>query len=147
MTLQTSPAAIYRALMESLAFGLRRMVSAAREVHIPLEALHLSGGIAAKNPHFMQILSDVLGLPLYGNGVASAPAVGMAILAAVAAGAYPSVTAASARMNCLSGRVFRPNVDNMRLYDRLYADYIVLYDYFGRGDNPVMKRLRALRGK
>lgn len=145
MTLKTQPEEIYRALMESLAFGLRRILESAADAGVKLRALHLSGGISYKNPQFMQIISDVTGLTLLGSKPVAAPAVGMAIFAAAVAGLHPSLNDAIARMNCLSGDKFTPNAENKKIYDQLYDEYLILHDYFGRGGNNVMKRLRALR--
>ena len=144
MTLQTQPHEIYRALMESLAFGLRRILDASTAAGMRLNTLRLAGGISYKNPQFVQIISDVTRLPLLGSKQVSAPAVGAAIFAAVAAGAYDSVAAASARMNCLSDVRYIPNLANSVLYDPLYEEYKRLHDYFGRGGNDVMHRLREI---
>jgi L-ribulokinase len=73
------------------------------------------------------------------------PALGSAIHAAVAAGAYPSVGAAAEAMGSVLKGVYQPNLDRAKQYDRLYAEYEILHDYFGRGENNVMKRLKALR--
>jgi L-ribulokinase len=78
-----------------------------------------------------------------------APAVGSAmhatVAAGVAAGGYPDIATAAERMGGLRAEVFRPIPEHVGVYDRLYAEYQTLYDYFGRGGNDVMKRLRALR--
>ncbi len=145
MTLQTRPAEIYRALMESLAFGLRRILESHAAAGIYVHTLHLAGGISYKNPLFMQIISDATGMTLRGSLPVSTPAVGMAIFAAVAAGIYPGIPEAIRHMNCLSDACYRPNAENSRVYDALYHEYLLLHDYFGRGGNDVMKRLRALR--
>ena len=144
MTLQTRPHEIYRALLESLAFGLRRIIDAHAAAGISIRTLRLAGGISYKNPQFMQIISDITHKRLLGSLPVSAPAVGAAILAAVAAGAYPSIEAAAARMNCLSGVEYTPHAAHAAVYDQLYAEYQQLHDYFGRGENDVMKRLRAI---
>jgi L-ribulokinase len=73
------------------------------------------------------------------------PALGSAIHAAVAAGAYPSVGAAADAMGRVIKGLYLPNLERGKQYDRLYAEYEVLHDYFGRGENNVMKRLKALR--
>ena len=48
-------------------------------------------------------------------------------------------------MGKLKDDVVTPNPENQALYDKLFAEYKRLYDYFGRGDNEVMKRLKALK--
>jgi L-ribulokinase len=78
-----------------------------------------------------------------------APALGSAIHAAVAAGAYPDVREAGAAMGGRGEVTYRPDPAAADVYDRLYAEYERLHDYFGRGSadggNDVMHRLNALR--
>jgi len=76
-----------------------------------------------------------------------APALGSAIHAAVAAGAYPDVPAAAAAMGKMHAGAFKPNPHSADVYDQLYAEYVLLHDYFGRGMSEVMHRLRALRNR
>ncbi|HBY96333.1 MAG TPA: hypothetical protein DEP84_20730 [Chloroflexi bacterium] len=68
-----------------------------------------------------------------------------AVAAGPEAGGYPDIFTAAEKMGGLKDEVYRPIPRHVALYDRLYADYQILYDYFGRGQNDVMKRLRALR--
>ena len=65
--------------------------------------------------------------------------------AAVAAGVYPDIEAAAQKMGKLSDVVVNPIAANTAIYDQLYADYKTLTDYFGRGANDVMKRLKKIR--
>lgn len=148
MTLQTSPEEIYRALMEGLGFGLRCIIDAHERAGVPIHALHVSGGISYKNPLFMQLLSNIIQRPLYISKPLPTPAVGMAILSACAAGTqkggYDQLDEAAARMSCLSDIRYQPDASQAAAYDALYQEYIALHDYFGRGANDVMKRLRDL---
>ncbi|MCA9909817.1 MAG: ribulokinase, partial [Anaerolineae bacterium] len=73
------------------------------------------------------------------------PALGSAMHAAVAAGIYPNIQAAAEKMGKLKDEVVTPIAANQKVYDRLYADYKTLYDYFGRGTNDVMKRLKQIK--
>jgi L-ribulokinase len=65
--------------------------------------------------------------------------------AAVAAGVYPDIQAAAEKMGKLKDEVVEPIPENKAVYDKLYAEYKTLYDYFGRGANDVMKRLKAIK--
>jgi L-ribulokinase len=65
--------------------------------------------------------------------------------AAVAAGVYPNITAAAEHMGKLRDEVVQPIAENAAIYEQLYREYKTLYDYFGRGSNDVMKRLKAIR--
>jgi L-ribulokinase len=143
-TLATRPEDVYRALVEATAFGTRTIVEAFGASGVPVEELVVAGGLL-KNPMLMQIYADVLDLPLSTVRSAQGPALGSAIHAAVAAGEYPDIHAASAAMGGIDRAVHRPIPDNVRAYDALYAEYRTLHDHFGRGGNDVMRRLKAIR--
>ena len=59
--------------------------------------------------------------------------------------AYPDVPAAAAAMGRRHAAAFSPDPASAAVYDQLYAEYVTLHDYLGRGVNEVMHRLRALR--
>ncbi len=143
-TLNTRAEQVYRALLEATAFGTRTIVEAFNESGIPVTEFIVAGGLL-KNPFLMQTYSDVLRLPISTIASDQGPALGSAIHAAVAAGAYPDVRAASAAMGKVNKNIYTPNEDSAQAYDALYAEYTLLHDYFGRGANDVMKRLKALR--
>jgi len=148
MTLRTKPEDIYRALIEATAYGMRMIVETFRENGVPVTELFAAGGIAEKDPFTMQIYSDVLNMPIKISGSLQAPALGSAIYGAVAAGkgkgGYDNVFEASAVMGKLADTVYMPNMANAEIYDKLYDEYSLLYDYFGRGPNDVMKRLKKI---
>ena len=154
-TLRTSRAEVYRALIESTAFGARVIVERLAECGVPIDRIVCCGGIAAKNDLFMQIYADVLGRPMLLAGSTQTPALGAAIAAAVAAGAstggYASFEEAQARMTSLRDERFDPDPGARATYDELYAMYRELHDSFGgvagaAADIPtLMKRLLALR--
>ncbi|NES27085.1 ribulokinase [Micromonospora terminaliae] len=144
LTLATRPADVYRALLESTAYGTRMIIEAFVEAGVPIAELVVAGGLTA-NPLLMQIYSDVTNRPLSVIGSAQGPALGSAIHAAVAAEAYPDIHAASAAMGRVDRDAYRPDPGRARAYDALYAEYRALHDHFGRGGNDVMSRLRAIR--
>ncbi|MDR2987696.1 MAG: ribulokinase [Nocardiopsaceae bacterium] len=146
MTLATRPPDIYRALLEATAFGTRVIIDAFETAGLPVSELIMGGGLV-RNQLLMQIYADVTRRPLSLVGSEQAPALGSAIHAAVAAGAYPDVRAASTAMGKLDAGAFKPDAGNADIYDHLYAEYVLLHDYFGRGANEVMHRLRALRNR
>ena len=143
-TLSTRPEDTYRALVEATAFGTRTIIESFEKSGVPVAELFTAGGLT-KNPMLMQIYSDVTRLPLGIIGSEQGPAVGSAIHAAVAAGAYPDIHAASEAMGRVQREVFVPDEQRARAYDTLFAEYTTLHDYFGRGGNDVMHRLRAMR--
>ncbi len=145
MTLSTSAPEIYRALIEATAYGTRKIIESFEQSGIPIHDLVAAGGLPEKNALLVQIYADVTGKPIALSGSPQAPALGAAMHAAVAAGCYPSIGAAAEVMGKLKPEVVKPIPAHQRVYERLYADYATLYDYFGRGANDVMKRLKRLR--
>ncbi|WP_275291009.1 ribulokinase [Amycolatopsis sp. La24] len=143
-TLSTRPEHVYRALLEATAFGTRKIIETFEAAGVPVTELIVAGGLT-KNPLLMQIYADVTGLPLSLIGSAQGPALGSAIHAAVAAGAYPDVRAAAAAMGSVQRMAHQPVLANVSAYDELYAEYTALHDYFGRGGNDVLHRLAARR--
>lgn len=149
MTLQTKPEEIYRALIEATAYGTRMIVETFRENGVPVDEFYASGGISQKDPMAMQIYADVLRMPVRIAGSKQGPALGSAIFAAVAAGkdagGFADVFDAARRMGKVKEAAYEPVAEHAQVYDRLYAEYKRLHDYFGRGENDVMKRLKALK--
>ena len=151
MTLLTKPEEMYRALVEATAYGTKMIFDTFKENDIEVKRVFAAGGIAEKDPNTMQIYSDVLNLPIKIAGSAQAPALGSAIFGAVAAGkkrgGYDSIGEASKTMSSLSDRVYLPCPENVKIYAKLYAEYRTLHDYFGRGANDVMKRLKEIKAE
>ena len=149
MTLQTRPEELMRALIEATAFATRLIFDNFAEHGIPVHRFVAAGGIARKDPFTMQLYADVLGIDIRIAGSTQIPALGSAIYAAAAAGSarggYDSLSSAVDAMQNVSDTVYHPNPEATAVYDRLYAEYLRLHDYFGRGENDVMKRLRAIR--
>ena len=144
-TLGTTAPDIYRALIESTAFGTREIITAFEDSGIPVDDIVAAGGLAEKNPLLLQIYADVTGKSIRISGSSQGPALGSAMHAAVAAGIYEDIEAASAHMGKLRDEVVEPIAEHKAVYDQIYADYRLLHDYFGRGANDVMKRLRHWR--
>jgi L-ribulokinase len=143
-TLSTRAEQVYRALLEATAFGTRTIVETFNASGVPVTEFIVAGGLL-KNAFLMQTYSDVLRLPLSTIASEQGPALGSAIHAAVAAGAYPDVESASRAMGKVNKNQYIPNEANAAAYDKLYAEYTLLHDYFGRGANDVMKRLREMK--
>jgi L-ribulokinase len=143
-TLSSKPEDMYRALLESTAFGTRAIIEAFNAGGVPVTELIVAGGLL-KNRLLMQIYADVTRLPLSVVASAQGPALGSAIHAAAAAGAHPDVRAAAWAMGKARRAVYVPDGAASVRYDALYAEYRILHDYFGRGGNDVMHRLRRIR--
>jgi len=143
-TLTTRPEEIYRALLEATAFGTRTIVETFNASGVPVTEFIVAGGLL-KNAFLMQTYSDILRLPISTIASDQGPALGAAIHAAVAAGAYPDVRAAGQAMGRLNKNVYMPKEESSEAYDNLFEEYGRLHDYFGRGENDVMHRLKALK--
>jgi L-ribulokinase len=148
-TLATKAPEIYRALIEATAFGTRVIVEAFEKNGVAVNEFVTCGGLPEKNKLLMQIYADVTGRELKVVASKQAGALGSAMFGAVAAGSsaggYDSIFDAAKRMARLKKETFKPIPANQQVYERLYADYVTLYDYFGRGANDVMKRLKAIK--
>ncbi len=148
-TLATKPEEIYRALIEATAYGTRIIIETFETHGVPVNEIVATGGLPDRNKLLMQIYADVTGRPIHVAGTHQAGALGSAMFGAVAAGAaaggYDSIFEATRRMASLRAEAYQPNPESQRVYDRLYAEYVTLHDYFGRGANDVMKRLKALK--
>lgn len=145
LNVATTPAEIYRALIEATAFGARTIIDAFERGGVPIHTVVAAGGLPEKNALLRQIYADVIGKPLYISASAQAPALGAAIHAAVAAGLYPDIPAAAHALGQRRPDPVQPDPARHLIYNQLYAEYTTLYDYFGRGTNPVMQRLKRLR--
>ena len=149
-TLHTTPAEIYRALIEATAFGARAIIERFREYGVPIDRVVCAGGIAEKNPVLMQIYADVTGCTMHVAGSSQACALGAAVAAAVAAGAHPDFPTAQARMTSLKNIAYRPRPASQRVYHELYRLYRQLHDALGGLNrsadlSSVMKDLLALK--
>lgn len=149
MTLATKAEEIYRALIEATAYGTRIIIETFEQYGVPVHEIVATGGLPDRNQLLMQIYSDVSGRPIKIAGTHQGGAKGSALFAAVAAGAaaggYDSIEDAARAMGGLRDESYTPNPAAKAIYDRLFAEYVKLHDYFGRGENDVMKRLKALK--
>ncbi|MDQ7027697.1 MAG: ribulokinase [Anaerolineae bacterium] len=146
-TLATRAPDIYRALIESTAFGTREIIEAFEARGVKVKELIAAGGLPDKNALLRQIYADVTGRTFKLAGSSQSPALGSAMHAAVAAGIYPDINAAAEKMGKLKDEVVSPIPENQVVYDQLYTEYKTLYNYFGRGANDVMKRLKKIRNE
>ena len=150
-TLATRPEEIYRALIEATAFGTRVIIESFEKQGVPVNELVATGGLPEKNKLLMQIFSDVTGRKFKVGASSQAGALGSAMFGAVAAGkaagGYDSIFEAAQKMAHLKDETYQPNPENQPVYDRLYAEYLRLHDYFGRGENNVMKVLKHIKSE
>jgi L-ribulokinase len=150
-SLATTAPEIYRALVEATAYGTRVIIEAFEANGVRVDEVIAAGGLAEKSPMIMQIYADVTGRTFGLAGSDQAPALGSAMFGAVAAGpsvgGHATIEDASRAMARLRDVTYAPIPENGAVYDELYSEYRRLHDYFGRGENDVMKKLRAIRAR
>ena len=151
MNMQTKTEDLYRALVEALAFGTYTIINNFEKYGIGVKELYACGGLAEKSDFLMQIFSDVTNRTIKIAASGQTPALGSAMFGAVAAGkkagGYDTIQQAAKKMAALKKKVYRPNKANHAVYQKLYAEYATLHDYFGRGTNNVMKTLKAIKAR
>jgi L-ribulokinase len=150
LRLSTRPEEVFRALIEATAFGTREIIEAFEAKGIRVKRLVACGGLPERNKLLMQIYSDVTGREIeIARQPLTCPALGSAMHGAVAArragGGYDSIFEAAKHMAGVQRLVYRPQAGNHEIYTSLFKEYQKLHDYFGRGENDVMKRLKALQ--
>ena len=141
LTLHTRPAEIYRALIESTAFGARMIIERLESCGIPVNRVVNCGGIASKNPVIMQIYADVTGRPMELSRSEQTCALGAAIAGAVAAGkvsgGHDNFDDALKAMTGIRKNRYIPETANRKIYDRIFSLYHQVHNAFGTSDEPV----------
>lgn len=149
MNLQTKPEDIYMALIEAAGFGTRLIVEEFEKAGIAIDSIVMSGGIPLKNPMLVQVYADILNREIRVCQTTQAGAVGAAILGVAAASSevtgYHGLTDIAEALGKKGEKAYTPNPENIDSYNKLYDEYITLYEYFGKGANDVMKRLNRMR--
>lgn len=130
LRLSSAPEDIYRALIESTAFGLRRILDKLAEQNIFYKEIFATGGIAKKDPFLMQICADVFNMPIFCLASAQATAQGSAIVGATVAGAYGNIIEASSKMSAPISTAYYPIKENHEEYEKIYSQYKMLFDYY-----------------
>ncbi|MFO7814636.1 MAG: ribulokinase [Halanaerobiales bacterium] len=149
--LNSKPGEIYRSLIEATAFGTNKIIRTFEESGVKIDELYACGGLVHKNETLMQIYADVTNKPIKIAASRQTPALGAAMHGAVAAGSekggYDNINQASEKMAHLEDKEYHPNQNHVEIYNKLYKEYERLHDYFGRGENDVMKRLKEIKQK
>jgi L-ribulokinase len=145
LTLHSTPQHVYRALLESIAFGNRRIVENFSEHGLELDQVVACGGVAIASPLLMQLFADVGGLPVHVPDSSEIPARGAALFGAVAGGAFPDISHAVAVARPPTARTYAPDPDAKRVYDRVYEVYRGLHDLLGRSHVELLHGLKRIR--
>ena len=149
LSLATTAPEIYRALVESTAFGTRVIVDAFESSGVAVDRIVACGGLPQRNRLLMQIYADVTGREFGVAASQQTPALGSALHAAVAAGSgrggYDSIVDAARAMAHMGTESYRPDAASHAAYEPLYREYGRLHDLFGRGGVDSLKALRRIR--
>jgi L-ribulokinase len=145
LTLQSTPEQIYRALLESIAFGNRAIMDNFTEHGIELTEIVACGGIAERSPLMMQLIADISGRTVRVPASREVPARGSALFGAVAAGLFDAIEEAIAATRPGTARTYEPDLEAAEVYDRVYAVYRALYEMLGRTEVQLLHGLKRIR--
>jgi L-ribulokinase len=151
LSLSSKPEEIYRALLESTAFGTRKIIESFTEAGVEVNEIFACGGLPQRNKLLMQIYADVTNREIKIADSVQTIALGAAMYAAVAAGkengGYDTILEAAERMAKVKEETFVPITEHVQLYDELYKIYLELHDYFGRERSQIMHGLKKMKFK
>ena len=147
LTLHSRTEHIYRALLESIAFGNRRIMDNFSEHGVPLEQIVACGGIAQRSPLTMQLIADISARPVHVPASSEIPARGAALFGAVAAGLYTGIEAAVQATGEPSEHTYTPDAAAGRVYDGVYAIYRRLYETLGSAQAELLHDLKRIRAE
>jgi L-ribulokinase len=149
LTLATTPAEIYRALLESVAFGTRRIIENFVEHDVAIDEIVACGGIAERSALMMQLLADVTGLPVTIPDSSQIPARGAAVCGALAAGSsrggFDNFEMAVSELRPAMSRRYEPSPQHRATYDEVYSVFGSLHDEFGREHVEWLHHLKQIR--
>jgi L-ribulokinase len=144
LTLQSAPEQIYRALLESIAYGNRRIIDNFTQHGIALDEIVACGGIAQRSPLTMQLIADISGLPVTVPASGEVPARGAALFGAVAAGVFDEIGAAVRAAAPPAAHTYLPDGGAFKTYDRVYAIYRELYETLGSSRAQLLHGLKRI---
>jgi L-ribulokinase len=145
LTLHSGPDHLYRALLEAIAFGSRRIIDNFAEHGLAVEEIVAVGGIAERSPLTMQLLADICGLSVSVPASREIPARGSALFGAVAAGLFGDISQAITALRPEVGQTYEPRAEAKETYDAVYAIYRDLYQLLGRTRVELLHRLKRIR--
>lgn len=129
LSLGTGAPELFKAMVHAICFGSRKIVERFEEEGVKIDRVIGIGGVARKSPYIMQTLADVLNRPIVVAASDYAPALGAAIYAAVAAGLYPGILAASAQLASTYEAEYTPQPDQVSKFQPLMEQYEALGDF------------------
>jgi L-ribulokinase len=147
LTLHSTRAEIYRALLESIALGNRRIIDNFTEHGLGVDEVVACGGIAERSPLLMQLFADTSGLPVHVPASSEIPARGSALFGAVVGGAYPDIRAAIAATRPGVARTYTPDSRAKGVYDDVNGVYRSLYETLGVTQVELLHGLKRIRNE
>jgi L-ribulokinase len=129
LTLGSDAPRIFKSLVESTAFGAKKIVDRFTEQGLTIEGIIALGGVAKKSPYVMQVLSDVLNMPIKVVRSEHTCALGAAMFAAVVAGVYPNIEGAQKSMGKGFDTEYYPIPENVMKYPALFKKYSEIGSY------------------
>ncbi len=149
LTLTTQAPDIYRALLESIAFGTRRILDNFAQFGVTFERLVACGGLSHKSPLLMQLYADICDLPVAVPATKEMASRGAALFGAVAAGGpcggFSSIEEAIAKLPPPISARYLPDPSQVQAYQPIYGIYRTLYEYLGRDHVDLMHDLKQIR--
>lgn len=132
LTLASDAPRVFRALVEATCFGARKIADRFREEGIPVKGLIGLGGVARKSPFIMQMLADVMNMPIRIHRSEQTCALGAAMFAATAAGVYPKIEAAMEAMGQGFDMEYKPDPARNAIYEKRYKQYLGLGNFIAQ---------------
>jgi L-ribulokinase len=126
LDLGSDPVKIFRAIVESTCFGAKAITDCFISQDVPIKGLIGLGGVASKSPFIMQMLADVINLPIRIHRSEQTCALGAAMFAATAAGIYQTIEQAMAAMGQGFSATYYPDKERNSIYNQKYKRYLAL---------------------
>jgi len=150
LTINTKPEEIYRALLESTAFGTRKIIDNFTDEGIEVNEIFATGGLPQRNQLLMQIYADVTNREIKIADSQQTTALGAAMYATVASGkangGYDNLMEAAKHMSRVKEKSYVPVPENVERYHEMYRLYLELHDFFGREHKNIMYTLKNNKG-
>jgi L-ribulokinase len=139
LDMSTGSGQIFKALVESLCFGSKRIIEWFNDNGVRIDEVVGIGGIAKKSPFLVQTMADILDMPIGVSASEQTPALGAAIYAAVASGIYPRLQDASDAIASPKQEEFHPISANVEYYQKKYQEYLSLGEFVEDGGKQSVK--------
>lgn len=137
LSLASDAPRIFRALVEATCFGAKKIVDRFNEQGVPVKGIIGLGGVARKSPFIMQMMADVLNMPIRIHRSEQTCALGAAMFAATAAGIFARVEDAMQAMGQGFDAEYFPDPDKARLYAKRYRKYTALGGFLESQTQPA----------